>query len=493
MSLNPSLKGFQSDVSKAGLPGGSRQGRKAGRAFWWELDLIALSVTMLTVLLASPLARHQTSLSRILAVRVSLTNFFLAACCLVLWRVLLKITRLHRAEGDVSLSHRALQIALTVTSCTGAFSLVLLSRHPDRVNLENAIAFWILAFLLFSVCRVVSISFELYLRPLFRRERQVLIVGSGKRGQEVALKLLTHPRWHYKLIGFVDNEAMGNPEDLVGKVNDLDNILMSRVVDEVIIALPVKSKYDEIQTAITACERAGIQSGYSMDLFTTEITKRRSFGEYSDSAVVLHMVHNEHGIVLKRIFDVLGATFGLVVLLPLFVFVAVLVKITSPGPVIFQQTRYGLNKRTFKMYKFRSMVADAEVQQSRIEHLNESTGPVFKIRKDPRITPAGRFIRKTSIDELPQLYNVLRGDMSLVGPRPLPGRDVDRFSEASLMRRFSVKPGLTGLWQVSGRSNTAFSNWMKLDLEYIDQWTILLDVKILARTFPAVLKKDGAV
>jgi exopolysaccharide biosynthesis polyprenyl glycosylphosphotransferase len=408
------------------------------------------------------------------------------------WRIALQVTSLHRAEGDISLSHRVLQIALTVTCCTGVFGFVLWFRHPDPVTLERAIEFWFLAFLLFSVSRVTTMAFALHLRPLVRRERRVLIVGSGWRGQRIARELRAHPKWRYHLIGFVDNDAMCQGEDLVGRVDDLDSILTRRVVDEVIIALPMKSKYDEIQTTITACERAGVQSAYSMDLFTTEVTKRLSLEEHDASAVVLHMVHNDHGIILKRIFDVAGATFGLILLSPLLILAAIAVKLTSRGQVIFRQERYGLNKRTFVMYKFRSMVADAELQQSQLEHLNESIGPVFKIRKDPRVTAVGRFLRKTSIDELPQLVNVLRGDMSLVGPRPLPMRDVNRFSEASLMRRFSVRPGLTGLWQVSGRSNTTFASWMRLDLEYIDQWTIFLDVKILARTFPAVLKRDGA-
>ena len=155
---------------------------------------------------------------------------------------------------------------------------------------------------------------------------------------------------------------------------------------------------------------------------------------------------------------------------------AVAIATTSEGPVFFVQQRYGLNKRRFSMLKFRTMRADAEQAQAQIEHLNEAAGPIFKIKEDPRITPVGKFLRKTSIDELPQLLNVLRGDMSLVGPRPMSTRDVSRFSEAWLMRRFSVKPGITGLWQVSGRSNTSFDRWIELDLKYIDDWSLALDL-----------------
>ena len=190
--------------------------------------------------------------------------------------------------------------------------------------------------------------------------------------------------------------------------------------------------------------------------------------------------------------DVCGALLGLVVLAPLFVLITALIKATSLGPVFFSQTRYGLNKRRFSMFKFRSMVPDAEQRQAALEHLNETGGPVFKISKDPRVTPIGRLLRRTSLDELPQLFNVLRGEMSLVGPRPLPMRDVSKFAELSLVRRFSVKPGMTGLWQVSGRSNTSFDSWIKLDLYYIDHWSLLMDVRILMRTLPAVLRGSGA-
>src|SRR5690606_23702383 len=154
--------------------------------------------------------------------------------------------------------------------------------------------------------------------------------------------------------------------------------------------------------------------------------------------------------------------------------------------------RYGYNRRLFRMYKFRTMTVGAEAMQEQLEHLNEARGPVFKIRDDPRITPIGRFLRRTSLDELPQLFNVLKGDMSLVGPRPLPKRDVNHFQDAWLMRRFSVLPGLTCLWQVSGRSNLGFDDWVTLDLAYIDRWSLRLDFLILLRTIPAVFKGTGA-
>jgi lipopolysaccharide/colanic/teichoic acid biosynthesis glycosyltransferase len=172
--------------------------------------------------------------------------------------------------------------------------------------------------------------------------------------------------------------------------------------------------------------------------------------------------------------------------------IAVIIKITDPGPVFFKQSRIGLGKRRFQMYKFRTMVADAEQQLRNLEHLNEASGPVFKLRNDPRITPFGRLLRKTSLDELPQLINVLRGEMSLVGPRPLPVRDYEGFNEDWQRRRFSVRPGLTCLWQIAGRSSIPFEKWMQLDLQYIDRWSFWLDLQILMRTIPAVIRGLGA-
>jgi len=177
---------------------------------------------------------------------------------------------------------------------------------------------------------------------------------------------------------------------------------------------------------------------------------------------------------------------------PVLAVVALMIKLTSKGPVLFKQERIGRNKRRFYIYKFRTMVPNAEKMLPALELLNEATGPVFKIKNDPRMTPIGRLLRRSSIDELPQLFNVLRGDMSLVGPRPLPLRDYAGFDQDWQRRRFSVRPGITCLWQVRGRNNIAFDHWMKLDLQYLDEWSIWLDMKILAQTIPAVLKGSGA-
>jgi len=196
--------------------------------------------------------------------------------------------------------------------------------------------------------------------------------------------------------------------------------------------------------------------------------------------------------MIKRMLDCLFSAVLLVLLAPLLLTIGVLVRLTSPGPVFFRQTRVGLNKRQFSIFKFRTMVANAEQLQDELLNLNEMTGPVFKITKDPRVTPLGRVLRKTSIDELPQLFNVLKGDMSLVGPRAMSLRDYQLFDQDWQRRRFSVKPGITCLWQIHGRNAVPFEKWMELDMQYIDKWSLWLDFKILARTVPAVLRGTGA-
>ena len=195
---------------------------------------------------------------------------------------------------------------------------------------------------------------------------------------------------------------------------------------------------------------------------------------------------------LKRGLDIAISSFLLLVLSPLLIATALLIKLTSDGPVFFQQERIGVNKRRFWMYKFRTMVPDAEKLMPKLEALNEASGPVFKIKDDPRITSLGKFLRRSSMDELPQLLNVLKGDMSLVGPRPLPVRDYNGFNADWQRRRFSVKPGITCLWQVNGRSGLSFDQWMLLDLQYMDEWSLWLDLKILVKTVPVVLKGAGA-
>jgi exopolysaccharide biosynthesis polyprenyl glycosylphosphotransferase len=253
--------------------------------------------------------------------------------------------------------------------------------------------------------------------------------------------------------------------------------------------------FGQVEKAIQACELEGIEAWLVADFFKTQISRTSLDDFYGRPVLVFHSgPEASWQAVAKQILDFVGALVFLLLLTPtLFLFLAIWIKLTSKGPVIFKQQRSGINGHPFTMYKFRTMTTDAEQRKQELAALNEMSGPVFKVTNDPRITKAGKWLRKTSLDELPQLWNVLRGEMSLVGPRPLPVEEVRRFDDFAHRRRLSVKPGLTCLWQISGRNQiTNFKDWVRLDLEYIDNWSIWLDLKILWRTIPVVLFARGA-
>ncbi len=254
------------------------------------------------------------------------------------------------------------------------------------------------------------------------------------------------------------------------------------------------SSFDQVEAAIRACELEGVEVWLMADFFRAQIS-RTAFDDFCGQPVLVFRATPDTSwqSLTKRMLDIFGTLMLLLVgALPLG-FVALLVKLTSPGPVLFRQQRSGLNGQPFTLYKFRTMVTNAEQLKAELAAMNEMTGPVFKLTNDPRVTPLGRWLRKFSIDELPQLFNVLRGEMSLVGPRPLPVDEVKRFNDLAHRRRLSVKPGLTCLWQISGRNNVKdFKDWVRLDLEYIDNWSLWLDFKILCRTVPVVLTGHGA-
>jgi exopolysaccharide biosynthesis polyprenyl glycosylphosphotransferase len=323
-------------------------------------------------------------------------------------------------------------------------------------------------------------------------KRHVLIVGSGRGGQAAYTEMVDSPV--YNVVGVLDDEFVGSAqmrERYLGGLELLDSLLKENPVSVVYCSLPVKSMYEPIQQVIAVCEQFGVEVRHSSHLFQTKIARLDRGPGKNDS--ILRMVRDDSTRYAKRAMDILGAGGLLLLSLPILIAAGIAIKITSSGPVFFSQDRYGLHRRRFRMFKLRTMVVNAEVLQAQLEHQNELGGPVFKIRQDPRVTKVGAFLRKTSIDELPQLWNVLTGDMSLVGPRPLAVRDVLKIEDSAQLRRFSVVPGITCIWQMSGRNNTDFANWIRQDLEYIDSWSLLLDVKILIGTVPAVLWGKGAM
>lgn len=327
------------------------------------------------------------------------------------------------------------------------------------------------------------------------RTRDILIIGGGPIADAMIAEILSDPS--RRVLGFLDTVCPHTVTTTrarhLGPLEALPRLLMDTVVDEVVIALPVKSKYGDIQTVIDACDEAGVACSHPVDLFRRRVPYRRLDRLARLPTVRMLTVDDRPSLVLKRTLDVTLGAILLTLLTPLMLVIALLVKLTSPGPVLFAQERYGYRKRRFRMFKFRTMVRDAEARLREVESLNEASGAAFKIRHDPRLTPIGAILRRWSLDELPQLLNVLRGEMSLVGPRPMSIRDVGLFEEAWLMRRFSVWPGVTCLWQIGGRASLSFDEWMALDMEYIERRSLRLDLRILIMTLPAVLRRSGAM
>ncbi len=329
-------------------------------------------------------------------------------------------------------------------------------------------------------------------RPLGKR--QALIIGTGPQAMKVADAFLSSTAPDTNLMGFVDGYRTGlwryRDIPLIGSYSDIEKIISLNQVDFIAVAVEPKELFETIPLFETA-EKMGVTVYLTMQFYQPKIAKPSPINiagipavEYATAPVKNISMH------LKTLTDKLGALIGIIITAPILILTAITIKLNSPGPILFKQTRTGINGRPFHLLKFRTMVIDAEEKKRELKELNEMSGPVFKIAKDPRITKIGRFLRKYSIDELPQLFNVLRGEMSLVGPRPPLPSEVAKF-EPWQHRKLSVKPGLTCLWQTNGRNNIGFEEWMKLDLQYIDNWSLWEDAKIIVRTIPAVLKGTG--
>jgi exopolysaccharide biosynthesis polyprenyl glycosylphosphotransferase len=329
-----------------------------------------------------------------------------------------------------------------------------------------------------------------------RRRRQgknlrfVLVLGSGPRAQVFAAKLEAHRELGLRVVGFLDDSAAFDlPGDwqYLGKLERLEEILHSKIVDEVAICLPF-SQWTLIDTITHLCEEEGKIVRIPMDVLDRAISVGKV--EELDGTPVFSLVSGPDralALAAKRLLDVAASAVGLVVLSPVLLVIAAAIARDGGRPILFRQDRIGLHGRPFRVVKFRSMGHDAETRLAELEDRNEIQGRAFKMTDDPRVTRVGRFLRRTSLDELPQLINVLRGEMSLVGPRPpLPG-EVDGY-DLWHRRRLSMKPGITGLWQVRARREPEFDRWVAADLEYIDRWSLWLDVKILARTIPAAVQ-----
>ena len=366
------------------------------------------------------------------------------------------------------------------------FTCVIVLRVPQATISRSALGLFFIIGTVLLTARCAA--FNVWLRQRGSRvhlRQYILLCGLEADREEWKARFLSMPGRNFEIKAEFDFSQEG--------LQRFVEVLHDETVDIVVFSL-VETLLPQIREALLACEAEGIEAWVSADFIQT-VSAPVQFDQFAGQPLLIFRTTPTLSwqLVAKRAIDVVGAFLLLVVLSLPIVVIALMVRYTSPGPIIFWQNRSGLHGRPFRMYKFRSMVTNAEQARAELESMNEMSGPVFKVRHDPRITPLGHWLRKTSLDELPQLWNVLHGEMSLVGPRPLPVYETANFGDVSQRRRMSMRPGITCLWQVRGRNTiTDFRDWVRLDLEYIDNWSLWLDVKILLRTIPVVLFGSGA-
>jgi exopolysaccharide biosynthesis polyprenyl glycosylphosphotransferase len=402
--------------------------------------------------------------------------------------------RLDSGNPRVILRDTVRQCALG-TAAVVLFQYLLRLEFPlSRLLLALFGAYSVLLLLLFRLSsgRLVHLA-----RREFGVQHFVAVVGLGERARRLGEELEKSARYGVELVGFLAETANAHPGEIrlgrayqVFPLSELPDLLCRQVIDEILFAVE-SERLAELEDVFLLCDEEGVRTRVAVDFFphvnsTAYLERLGAVPLLTFSAAP----HDEIRLMLKRAIDVVAASVGLVVMSPLMLLIALLVRLTSPGPAVFRQIRCGLNGRRFMLYKFRSMCQDAERQKSAISHMSDKA-TAFKMRDDPRLTPIGRYLRKFSIDEWPQLWNVLRGDMSLVGPRPSIPEEVEQYQRWQ-RRRLRMRPGLTCLWTLAGRDHLDFESWMKLDMQYIDNWSLALDWRILLGTIPRVIIGKGA-
>jgi exopolysaccharide biosynthesis polyprenyl glycosylphosphotransferase len=406
------------------------------------------------------------------------------------WVAILWLHGLYRPRARWSIRSEALAI-LRATVILGLITGTVLFafKLPDVSRL--------FLILLFPSQWAITLTTRVVLRLAFERlrargynTRYVLVVGAGPRGQKFAAKLEGHRELGLSVLGFLDDETfeLPTPWRIIGPLGSIQTLLHSEVIDEVAICLPF-NQWERVNAIAHLCEEEGKIVRVPVDMLDRAFAAGRF--EDLDGTPVYSLVSGPDrliALVVKRAFDIAVSGLALVIGSPVLLAIGLWIRFQDGSPILFRQVRIGLHGRRFGMLKFRTMTVDAELRLDALMAQSEIDGAAFKMTDDPRVTRTGRVLRRTSLDELPQLWNVLRGDMSLVGPRPALPREVDAY-DMWHRRRLSMKPGITGLWQVSARRSASFDTWAQLDLSYIDRWSLWLDIKILARTLPAAL--DG--
>ena len=415
---------------------------------------------------------------------------------LPLWGLLLSLAGFYRSHRTLPLGEEIWGAARVAFGGTAILVLLIFGLRFDFVSRWFLVLFGFIDFLLLATEKIALRTMSRGVRARGYNFRTALIVGTGPKAAQFGDFLEAHPHWGFRVVGYLDDGnggeiGLGSRWPCLGRITDMESVLVSEVVDEVIFVIE-KGKLGEYEDALLVAERHGVRAHVSLDIFPHVLA--RPVLEELDGIPLLTFTttpSNPAELAAKRAIDLAFALVLFAVTLPIQLLAALAILLSSGPPVLFRQVRCGLNGRQFTLVKFRTMETGAEERLAEISHLNEMTGPVFKAKRDPRLTPVGRILRRLSIDELPQLWSVIAGDMSLVGPRPPLPDEVSRY-EPWQRRRLSMKPGLTCLWQVSGRSELDFDRWMALDLKYIDTWSPMLDLKILLKTVPAVLSGRGA-
>jgi exopolysaccharide biosynthesis polyprenyl glycosylphosphotransferase len=415
---------------------------------------------------------------------------------LPLWQGMLIGTRVFRPSRTAKLFDTAWTVVASVFMATGILGALAFAFRFTFISRGVLLLFVLLSALFLAVEKC---TFVIAFRRVRRRNRNlvfVLVVGTGARAREFITDLESHPEWGMRVVGLVDKEpdrvggSVGGHE-VIGQLTDIPRILVDNVIDLVAFVVP-RAWIGDIGESVRHCELQGVDVQVALDLFPHDIgtVHITNLGRFPFLALRATTVRPWQA-ALKRTMDLALSGAALLVLSPLLFFVAVAIKLDSGGPVLYLQKRHGLHGREFRIWKFRTMVPNADKLLEELRGQNEMSGAAFKMAGDPRVTRVGRALRRLSLDELPQLVNVLKGDMSLVGPRPLLATEKDRYEEWQ-RRRMSMRPGLTCLWQINGRNEVDFEHWMQLDLNYIDNWSIATDIKIIAKTIPAVLQGRGA-
>jgi exopolysaccharide biosynthesis polyprenyl glycosylphosphotransferase len=422
-----------------------------------------------------------------------------AALAAIAWPVALRWVgayRSHRAENPLRVARTLAAAALTalLLMLGGAFALRL-----HRLDPLGVVAFSGANLVALGGMRVAVLAGLRGLRRRGYNYRNVVMLGTGPRARRLAAEIEAHPGWGLRIRGFADDDP--RPADLalvgarfLGPMRGLVDLIRSETIDEVLFALPRRwIGQESTANAQALCEVYGIDFTLTSDLFDSRVAEPRFHEALGVPCLTLGYQRQHRGWQpgVKRAIDIVGALAAIVLTSPLWLAAAIAIKLDSSGPVFFTQIRSGRGNRPFRVIKLRTMIADAEKLREALQRQNEIAGPVFKVKNDPRLTRVGRVLRRYSIDELPQFVNVLVGQMSLVGPRPPIPAEVDTY-EPDQLRRLSVRPGITGLWQVSGRNRITFEDWVKLDLQYIDEWSLWLDFQIMLATIPAVLGGEGA-